>query len=172
MTRPTQRGSALLITLIALAVLMLLVVAAIQFTSTNREGAGSKLRGDELASCAESARRTLMQQLTGANLTASLQDQTAKFPTVTLVDQAILSDRSTVGLGHYSGADGGSSSTNPAISTITADTIPGSTKDARDMSNTIAAQSGLGGSPYRVIMTCRDRGGRETEVEFMFRFGI
>src|SRR3954469_21464620 len=102
MPRSSRRGSALLVTLIALGVLMLLVVAAIQFTGTNREGAGSKLRSDELASCAESARRALMDSLNQPGL--SLAGKTWTFP---LLDQAAVSGRSTIATLHYTGSDAG-----------------------------------------------------------------
>lgn len=39
------RGNALLLTLIAVSVLMVLVVGAIQFTNSNREATTEKLRG-------------------------------------------------------------------------------------------------------------------------------
>ena len=42
---------------------------AIQFTGTNREGAVAKLRSDELAACAESAKRMVMSQLNNPNAT-------------------------------------------------------------------------------------------------------
>ena len=45
------RGNALMITLIALAVLLMLVASAIQFTGTNQEAAIAKSRADETRAC-------------------------------------------------------------------------------------------------------------------------
>ncbi|HET9451110.1 MAG TPA: hypothetical protein VFO83_09525, partial [Aggregicoccus sp.] len=57
------RGSALLITLIAMGVLGVLVVGALQFTGTNRAAAVAKMRGDRVSACAETARRYLLSRL-------------------------------------------------------------------------------------------------------------
>lgn len=163
MTRTCKaRGSALLVTLIALAVLMLIVVAAVQFTGTNREGAGSKLRSDELTACAESARRYLTAQLQVADqpLAGAVDMQ--------IVDQSAVSERTSLQMAHYDQTDAGMANFAP----VSGQMMGSTRKGARDLANSAPSQTTLGGSYYRVVMKCRDRGARESEVEFLFRFGI
>ena len=74
------RGNALLMTLIALAVLMMIVAAAIQFTGTNREAAISKARADEVQACATTARKLLLSKLRTFGVSAGALVLDTKLP--------------------------------------------------------------------------------------------
>ena len=158
-----QRGSSLIVALIAIGVLMVLVVAAIQFTGINREGAVAKLRSDELAACAESAKRMLISQL--QDPTASLTGQAYEFE---LPDRPTNTERTKAYTGHYGEEDGGFGS----ITAMSGSSIAASSRLARDLSNAAPTQTSFGGIPYRVVMKCKDARGRESEIEFVFRYGI
>lgn len=149
--------------MIAIAVLMVLVVAAIQFTGVNRDGAVAKIRADELAACAETAKRLLINQLDSPN--TPLTGTTYHFE---LPDRPDPSDRTAAMTGHYNENDGGYGSITP----VSGSSIAVSSRSARDLSNGAPSSAGFGGTPYRVVMKCKDRGGRESEVEFVFRYGI
>lgn len=166
-TLHASRGSALLITLIALAVLMVIVVGAIQFTGINREGAAAKLRGDSLAACGEAAKRQLVSQLAlfggGVNNVPLTGPVDVRIP-----DRATVSERSRIMLAHYDELDAGMEDIQPVSSGL----MGSSARGARDLSNAAPSSTSLGGTYYRVVMKCQDFGGRESEVEFLFRFGI
>lgn len=162
MNHSSRRGSALLIALIAIGVLMVLVVAAIQFTGTNREGAVAKLRADELAACAESAKRLVFNQIGTAS--TSLHGSTFRFE---LPDRVTASERTVIVSGHYGDADGGA-----ILEQVAASVIGSNNRGARDLANSLPMSASSGGLPYKTMVTCRDRVGREAEVEFLFRFGF
>ena len=170
MTTPNskaQRGSSLVVAMIAIGVLMVLVVAAIQFTGSNREGAAAKLRSDELAACAESAKRMVMNELNNPN--NPLSGRSYNF---TLLDAPPPSgsdedERTRLTSDHYNGVDAG-----VKVVPVSGSSIGVSSRSARDLSNAAPTQTGFGGIPYRVVMKCRDRDNREAEVEFVFRYGI
>ncbi|HEY3448058.1 MAG TPA: hypothetical protein VGK67_17000 [Myxococcales bacterium] len=163
-TLQTPRGNALLITVVALAVLMVLVVGAIRFTGTNRLSAASKLNSDRVASCADVARRTLIAK-------AKLFDEGTK-PSLLLINQKILDDvdaarQSTIITGHYDGT--------PKITAIpiSAALMSGTKETARGLSNVLVASPTSGGQHYRVVMTCKEAApsNRQAEIEFVFRYG-
>lgn len=157
-----RRGSALLVTLIALAVLMVIVVATIQFTGDNRTAASAKIAGDETAACAEVARRYLLSQLRtyGVSISSLTFDER-------LADDATLADRSRIMSAHYSAVAAA-----PTIVTVSSDTVGGAAKQLRDMSNAAPSSTTIGGQYYRVVVLCRQSGGRESELEFVFRHGL
>lgn len=156
-----RRGNALITVMVALAVLLTLVVAAINFTGSNRESASAKGRADQLAACAQAAKRTLLAQLKVYNISVTDLSLNARLPDGT-------TDTSTEMLtGHYS-----STAPEPTIVKLESSAMGQSRRQLRDMSNTIA-QTTLGGSYYRVVARCRSRvNGAESEVEFTFRHGI
>jgi hypothetical protein len=160
--RRAVRGNALLMTLVALAVLMMIVVAAIQFTGTNREAAMSKGRSDELQACATTARKLLLSKLRtfGVN-TGTLQLNTAIPDSLTAGSEKIMRT------GHYD-----STSPEPVIVKLDAKVMGSSRGQLRDMANTLAGST-LGGEYYRVVVTClQPNSSAQSEVEFTFRHGI
>jgi hypothetical protein len=165
MTRhPGSRGSALLFTLIALIVLTLLVLGAIEFTGRNREGAVAKGRGDRLEACAETARRYLLSRLRVFDAKVPVQQLVLD---EVLLDEVKTSERTRIRTGHYGGA-----SAEAVVARLPAGAVGDSIRQVRDVANTLPDSTTLGGSYYRVVMTCQEPGGHEVETEFVFRFGL
>lgn len=157
------RGNALLLTIIAIAVLMVLVGGAIQFTNRNREASAEKLRGDRVTVCAEAARRHLLSRLSLFQATGALQILDTK-----LIDDPDPDARSRMMTGHY--GDGPVAT----VKTVDAVTMGAAGSQARDMANAAPNSATLGGQYYRVVVKCEEssEGGRESEVEFLFRYGL
>ncbi len=156
------RGNALMVTLIAVAVLMMLVGGAIQFTHYNREASAEKLRGDQVGACADAARRHLLSRLKLFQATSELQILDTK-----LIDDPDPNARSRMVTGHYGT---GAEATVVAVNSVL---MGEATRQARDVANTVTDSNGtLGGKYYRVVVKCQERGGRESEVEFLFRYGL
>lgn len=154
------RGNALMLTLIAISVLMMLVGGAIQFTNYNREATAEKLRGDRVGACADAARRHLLSRLKLFRATSELQ-----ILDTTLIDDPDPSARSQLMTGHYGGE-----AENTVLS-VSAASMGAATKQARDVANTVSGGT-LGGQYYRVVVKCHESAGRESEVEFLFRYGL
>ncbi len=163
MTRLThRRGNALLIVLIAVAVLMILVVGAIRFTGTNREAAASKMRGDQTAACADTARRYLVSRFRTFGIPVANLTLDTKIP-----DEVLPADQTRMMTAHYD-----STTATPTIVAISSETMGASQNQVRDIANNIAGTT-LGGTYYRVVVKCREPvTNRETELEFAFRHGI
>ena len=158
-----MRGNALLMTLIALAVLMMIVAAAIQFTGTNREAAVSKARADELQACANTGRKLILSKLrTFGTPTGGLT-----LATVILPDSASAGAHKELRTAHYD-----SLALQPVVVKLDSTVMGSSRYQVRDVANTIS-QTTLGGQYYRVIVTCRHPvSNAQSEVEFTFRHGI
>ncbi|WP_375771847.1 hypothetical protein NR798_13440 [Archangium gephyra] len=157
------RGNALMLTLIAIAVLTVLVGGAIQFTNYNREATAEKLRGDRVGACADAARRHLLSRLKLFRATSELQ-----ILDTTLIDDPDPNARSKMMTGHY-GVDEAQST----VVSVNAVSMGEATKQARDIANTVTDSGGtLGGKYYRVVVKCHENAGRESEVEFLFRYGL
>src|SRR5262245_7619802 len=137
-----KRGNALLMTLIALAVLMMVVAAAIQFTGTNREAAANKARADELQACAEVGRKVLISKLR-SQLPATGISLDMKLP-----DSAAAGTDKVIRTGHV-----GNTAPEPVIVKLDSKVMGGSRYQVREMANTLA-QTTLGGEYYRVVVTC------------------
>ncbi|MBF5042815.1 hypothetical protein FGE12_10460 [Aggregicoccus sp. 17bor-14] len=157
---PAVRGSALLLTLVALAVLGVLVVGAIQFTGTNRMAAVSKMRGDRVSACAETARRYLLAKLRLYNL-----DPTSLRLEQTLMDDAVASRRSVMTTTHYGDPNG-----QATVVAVSASSVSSSRGQARDLANRLVPPT-MGGAYYRVVVMCKEEG-RSSELEFLFRYGL
>jgi hypothetical protein len=148
--------------MIALAVLLVVVVGALQFTGQNREASAVKMRGEASAACAEAARRYLISRLRLNNV---------QVESLTLAEQ--ISDdpnpakQSTVMTGHYDFA-----SAVDATGLVSAGSLSSTRRQVRDVANTAPVRPTLGGTPYRVVVKCREATGREQEVEFVFRYGL
>ncbi len=155
------RGSSLLVTMIALAVLLVIVVGAIRFTGVNREGAAAKLLGDERSACADVARAYVLSrlQLTGVPASAFPIDER-------LPDAPAAADQTRVLSAHYDSTVAGLT-----LATVEASEFSESASGVREASNTIS-KSGSFGQYYRVVAKCRDARGRESETEMVFRYGL
>ncbi len=156
-------GNALLVALIALAVLMVLVVGAIRFTGANRDAAVAKAKGDQLSSCADSARRYLLSQLRTSGVAVTDLTLNTSLPD----DQAAGSQLKML-TAHY-----GSSTPTPTAVLVPGASMGAARRQARDLSNVLPASALLGGQYYRIVVKCQEPGTtRETELEFTFRHGI
>ncbi len=157
-----RRGNALMMVLIALAVLMLVVVAAIDFTGSNREAAATKAKADEVQACASTARKLLLAKLrtfgmSPANLTLN----------TTIPDTQSASTDKAVRTAHF---DNGSP--DAVIVKLDSSVMGASRYQVREMANTLS-QTTLGGDYYRVVVTCRHPASNaQSEVEFTFRHGL
>lgn len=154
------RGNALLITLIALAVLMLMTVGAIEFTGINRRAAVSQLGGDRMAACAETARRYLLSRLSNFSDASTLQ------LSAPMLDDPDPGRRSQMMTAHYDDPAAGATVVKVASESFSA---------ARDQSvglenKLVEGTTGYGGY-FRVVVKCRETATRESELEFLFRYG-
>ncbi len=168
----SSRGNSLMVTLIALAVLMVLVVGAIRFTGTNREAAVTKLKGDRMAACAETARRTLLAQLRlqGTVAVTDLELDSVNHTAYTrLPDEPAPAKRTVMGPSHY----GDDPLTAPRVISVISPKSMGATQTI-NLSNVLLESSIGGGQYYRVVMKCQEAVGdqRESEVEFVFKYGL
>ncbi|QRN94842.1 hypothetical protein JRI60_37910 [Archangium violaceum] len=161
------RGNALMLTVIAMAVLLLLVGGAIQFTNYNREASSEKLRGDRVGACADAARRHLLSRLKLFRATSELQILDTK-----LIDDPDPNARTRIMTGHYSASK---TDTTAQATVVGVDPVlmGASGRQVRDIANTVPASGGfMGGQYYRVVVKCKETSGRESEVEFLFRYGL
>jgi hypothetical protein len=164
-----------MVTMIALAVLMVVVVGAIRFTGTNRVAAVGKLRGDRMQACAETARRYLLSRLRvfGVSVTDLKLDPAGNTSWAKLPDDPSPSKQSIIGPGHY---DEDLTLTAPSISIVPSSSMGSSGEQIRDLANAAPGSSTLGGQYYRVVMKCQEAGtlgvARESEIEFVFRYGL
>jgi Tfp pilus assembly protein PilW len=156
------RGNSLMITLIALAVLMLLVAAAIQFTGTNREASVAKARADEVQACATTARKLLLGKLRTFGVATGGLTLNTRIP-----DSPSSADDKLVRTAHID-APG----LEPVIVKLDSSVMGSSRYQARDVANTLASST-LGGEYYRVVVSCRHPStNAQSEVEFTFRHGL
>jgi len=167
LTKRAPRGNALLMTLIAISVLMLLVSGAIQFTNYNREATAEKLRGDRVGACADAARRHLLSRLKlmSSPLLRTFQAE--------LIDDPNKTARSVMRTGHY-GEPAPKPEEDNSVAIVDARLMGEGGEQARDIANIAPSGDGtLGGKYYRVVVKCREKASqRESEVEFLFRYGL
>lgn len=166
LTTRAPRGNALMMTLIAISVLMLLVTGAIQFTNYNREATAEKLRGDRVGACADAARRHLLSRL---KLMSSPLLRTFK---AELIDDPNKNARSMMQTGHY--GEPPKPELDNSVAIVDARLMGEGGEQARDIANIAPSGDGtLGGKYYRVVVKCREKASqRESEVEFLFRYGL
>jgi len=150
-----QRGSSLLLALMIVAILTVVAFAIVQMGSTEADAVGAKRRYDHAVSCSDAARDLLMSQFRAYNIS----------PTSLTMNQVV--DDQVMASGHYD---------NLAVTSVVPATGFGSgVGGASDVSNRIAA-SGLGGQVYRMTVVCgssrTDASSRQSEVEFLVRFGL
>lgn len=156
------RGNALLMTLVALAVLMMIVAAAIQFTGTNQQAAISKARADEVQACATTGRKLLLSKLKTYGVPVGSLSLNQTFPD----GQSTATDK-VLRTAHFD-----STAVEPVIVKLDSKVMGASRYQVREMANTLA-QSSLGGEYSRVVVTCQDPSSNaQSEVEFTIRHGL
>lgn len=161
----------MIVVMVSVAILTLLVVSAIRFTGGNHDAAVMKNRGDQMASCAEVARRYLMAQLPVNPLSPTQNelnpaDTTVQFERI-LPDNDDATKRSVIGTGHLD-----SPAHAATIVSIAPLSVGAARKQVRDVANSLGPGT-LGGQYYRVVVRCIEPGTtRASELEFSFRYGI
>ncbi len=162
----TQRGSALLIAIVAVLVLTVIGVGMIRFAGREAVGATASAHEQALVACAEAARLQLVAQF------HALGFQPAQL-------QALNVPLGTTGTGGNTVAQGGHYDTpvgNIVIDQVSylPDIAAGPSSSARDLTG-VSSLIGQGGRPLKVVVHCQDGvlgGGRQLEVEFGIRFGL
>lgn len=161
--RTQRRGSALIITIVALMVITVIGVGMIRLAGREAAGAFSGLHEQEVVACAEAARLRLLSTFQALGFQAS-QVQALNLP---LGTNSARPQATAVG-GHYD---------TPPINTVVdqvtylPESAFGPTSAARDLSG-ISSLVGQGGRPLKVTVFCQAGSGRSLEVEFGIRFGL
>jgi hypothetical protein len=164
-----QRGSALIIATIVVLVIAVIGVGMVRFTQRQVAGATAGLRGDVASACADAARKLLQSRFHALGTG----------PTEIEVLNVMLD-----GSGGRVRALGGHIDADPSAPLIDVKQVE---RDVRmivdlmvgdDISNRIVANSGTGGSPYRITVHCQEgdlsstTSGRQLEIEFGVKFGL
>lgn len=158
--RKNDRGSALIIAMILMAVLAVVGLALVKRTNREVDAVASKRHWDRSMSCAEGARQMLLSQFRafGVNLTG-------------LTLQRVVGDQQYAS-GHYYPNIG-------VTSVVPAGGTPGTTVNSNAANSIGFAGRGLGGRGYRFTVVCSDdpntTGGvytHQQEVEFLVNFGF
>jgi hypothetical protein len=165
----SQRGSALLMSVVVVLVITIIGVGIIRFAGREVAGATAGAQHQSLVACAEAGRRLLTSQFHAIGLTPT---EIVAFD-APLDGQAARSRTRAVG-GHVDGA-----AANVQLDQVVflPDNAFGPSNRVRDLTNVISL-AGQGGKPLRVLVHCQDGGdgtptsGRQLEVEFGVRFGL
>lgn len=162
-----SRGSTLLLVVVLLAVLAIIGVAGASLGAQERVNASAKGKRDAIAACAHAARMALWAEIArfGSGYLASTSrvgDTASGAPIgeVTLADGTVLAAPA-----HYTGTG---TDDLPIVEIVRTQRVVRSLASKTvDLTNRMdAPQSQLGGTAYSVVARCRDRMGREDEVEF------
>jgi hypothetical protein len=163
-----QRGSILLLALVLVVVLGLLGAAALSFSRSELAAARTARGGEELLACADAGRQYLLSRfklfaMKPASLTVALSSDKLTGP----CPPAAGSDEKCLMGGHLG-------DTRTTVQGVRASPAGGDrgTRNARDLSNVVADANSLGGTDYQIVVHCMDGRGRESEVEFVVRFGL
>ena len=149
-----DRGTALIVAVILVAVLAVVALGVISRTTTELDAVGAKRHYDAAVSCADGARQMLLSQFRTFGTA----------PTSLVLDRTVADKRYSTG--HYD---------NFAIQAVVAatGTQGGASVGVSDISNR-TSRTKLGGQIYRFTVVCSDQANptRESEVEFLVRFGL
>jgi hypothetical protein len=161
----SQRGSALLLSMIVTLALAIIGVATIRLASRELAGATAARQTDKLVACAEAGRQLLMSQFRAIGIG----------PTSVTPLNVSLGSASLVG-GHVDAPTDTATIQVNQVKLLPAGTFATRGKPS-DITNIIGGMGNLGsGAPYRVLVHCVDPGpdgtSRQLEVEFGVQFGI
>ena len=162
------RGSALIVTMIILAVLTLVGMSSLQLAQADAVSVNRQLTYRTLVACAEAAEKKLWAEY--AVQGGSLQQV---MPLIVPGTQLPNGRGTTLSIAHY---DSDSLGPNVAVSfnedsfkALPASAMSGGIQEL-DQSNTF--RSSLLGQPYLVVAHCRDARDRQYEIELVVRFGL
>lgn len=173
-TRLGRRGSVLLLVVVLLAVISLLAAAALTFSQSELGAAKNERAGDELIACADLGRQYMLARFNmlekpptdllpiNVDLNA-IGDEEVHCPDAGEVPHGMRCARS----GHIGQVPG----LRVAGITKVESTAGGNRADMKEITNS-AGDPTLGGVPHKIVVHCKDDSGRETEVEFVVRFGL
>ena len=151
--RASDRGSALLIAIVLVAVMAIVGLALVNRTTTEIDAIGSKRHYDVAIACADGARQMLMSSFRTFGTT----------PASLTLDKTVGDKRLTTG--HYDTF---------ALQSVVATT--GSAAGAVGATDIVnrTSRTRLGGQVYRMTVVCTDStaASRQSEVEFVVRFGL
>ncbi len=152
----SERGNALIITLMVIVGLLLLSLGVLTFTSNERAGGAAMRRREQLANCALAVRQYLGTQL--------------RFPSAPAITNLNFTVPGTGGNvviegGHYN-------QPLPAVSgfIIGGGSAGGISTPVQELANNVRVNAG--GSNLTGAATCTDADGNQYEVEFSFAFGL
>jgi Tfp pilus assembly protein PilX len=164
-----QRGSVLLLAIVLVVVLGLLAASALSFSRSELAAARTLRGGDELLACADAGRQYLLSRfklfaMKPAHLTLAMSSDKL---TGTPCPPQAGSDERCLMAGHL-----GDTRTTVQGVRVAPSGGDRTVRNARDLSNVVADANSLGGADYQVVVHCMDGRGRESEVEFLVRFGL
>jgi hypothetical protein len=162
MDRRSQRGSALLLSMIVTLALAIIGVATIRLASRELAGATAARQTDKLVACAEAGRQLLVSQFRAISVGP-----------ITVTALTVPLGSATVMGGHVDAAP----ETVQVDQVRLAPQLGSSNRNTADLTNRVGALGGMGnGLPYRVMVHCVDPGpdgtSRQLEVEFGVQYGI
>jgi|GraSoiStandDraft_41_1057321.scaffolds.fasta_scaffold2012923_1 hypothetical protein len=148
-----DRGSALIVAVILVAVMAVVALALITRTSNEMEAVSAKRHYDVAISCADGARQMLMSSF-----------RTFGLPPASLTLDKTVNDK-RLSSGHYD--------TFAVQSVVAAAGVSPSAVGVSDIVNRTHSAE-LGGQMYRMTVTCSDSASatRQMEVEYLVRFGL
>jgi hypothetical protein len=170
----SNRGSVMIFAVAAVAILLLMVVAVVKWSGGAGQAVTAKVSGDRMDACAQAARRYLLSQLSlnGVNATeVTIPAEGATGP-VTIPDAVNAADQTRIYTGHYTESPSGTPSAETTISLVSGGAMGASRQQVRDLTNALPGSSVLGGQYFRVVVKCRQSDNRESEYEFVFRYGM
>lgn len=157
-----QRGSAMVLVVIILAVLAMLGAAALRLAQQEAVNVSRRIDYQVLASCAEAAQKRVWADIAkyGTNASPLLK------PTI------IPGANTRLVIGHFDNdiTDVTSVTFADGLTPVPKDAMSGGIDD-NNLTNTIATSRG-GGSPYMLTAHCTDKRGRQYEVELLVKFGL
>jgi type II secretory pathway pseudopilin PulG len=164
MSSRSQRGSALVISVIVVLVIAIIGVAVVRFASREVAGATASRKTEALSACADAGRQIIISQFKALGISPV---------SLTVLNAPMDAGTRVVG-GHFDRSD---------VQVTQVVTLPGTSFGpdpgaVQDISNRVLVTGG-GGKPLKVVVHCQQGGvngdpttGRQLEVEFGIRFGI
>jgi hypothetical protein len=175
----SQRGSALLMSVIVVLAITIIGVGIIRFASREVAGATAGVRHEALVACAEAGRRLLSSQFHALGM-APTNLSALNLP----LDGPAAKARTFAVGGHVDQSATAPAASDPTKTDVQINQVVflpdnsfGPSNRVRDLSNVISL-AGQGGKPLKVVVHCIDgsdgtaTGGRQLEVEFGVRFGL
>jgi len=164
-TRLNRRGSVLLLVVVLLAVISLLAAAAVTFSQSELGAAKNERIGDELLACADVGRQFMLSRLHSVQAAKPINVD------MNVAGEEPCPDAGDVPAGKRCVRSGHIGQMQVTGVTPVKNNAGGNREDMRDITNS-AGDPTLNGVPHKIVVHCKDESGRETEVEFVVRFGL